>query len=193
MRIGLDIDDTISNTHFVLMKYAYLYNKEHGNKPLLQYNTNDFSKVFGWNDEEVNAFFRTYYLDALKELEPKHHAKEVLAALRNLGHEIVFITIRNDRECGGEGEAKRLTEEWLKQYEIPYDELITAVFDKKECCKQNSIDVFMDDSFKNCKAVSELGIKTFMAMNCFNLELYDEAITNIYRLDEFYEKICNIK
>ncbi len=103
MRIGLDIDDTISNTHFVLMKYAYLYNKEHGNKPLLQYNTNDFSKVFGWNDEEVNAFFRTYYLDALKELEPKYHAKEVLTALRNQGHEIVFITIRNDRECGGEG------------------------------------------------------------------------------------------
>ena len=59
MRIGLDIDDTISNTHAILMKYALKYNKEHGNKPLLKYNTNDFSEVFGWSPEEVNSFFRT--------------------------------------------------------------------------------------------------------------------------------------
>ncbi len=50
----------------------------------------------------------------------------------------------------------------------------------------------MDDSFKNCKAVSELGIKTFMAMNCFNLDLHDENITNIYRLDELYEKVMEL-
>ena len=34
MRVGLDIDDTISNTNFVLMKYAFRYNEEHGNKKL---------------------------------------------------------------------------------------------------------------------------------------------------------------
>ena len=56
-RIGLDIDDTICNTHFILMKYAFKYNKEHGNKPLLKYNTNNFGEVFGWSAEEVNDFF----------------------------------------------------------------------------------------------------------------------------------------
>lgn len=40
------------------MKYAFKYNKEHGNKPLLKYNTNNFAEVFGWSDEEVYDFFR---------------------------------------------------------------------------------------------------------------------------------------
>ena len=68
-KIGLDIDDTICNTNFVLMKYAIKYNKEHGNKPMLKYNTNNFGEVFGWSNEEVNDFFRTYYLDALSSYD----------------------------------------------------------------------------------------------------------------------------
>ena len=36
MRIGLDIDDTICYTNKVLMKYADIYNKEHGNRKLLK-------------------------------------------------------------------------------------------------------------------------------------------------------------
>ena len=189
MRIGLDIDDTISNTHFVLMKYAIKYNIEHGNKEMLKYNTNDFSKVFGWNDEEVNTFFRTYYLDALKEIEPKFHVKEIIEALRRQGHEIVFITIRNDMECEGEGEARRITEEWLKKYEIPYDELYVDIKEKASFCREHNIDLFMDDSVRTVLAVKTIGIRAFLAMNCFNLDFKDDGITNIYNMDELLEKI----
>ncbi len=189
MRIGLDIDDTISNTHFILMKYAYKYNAEHGNKPLLKYNSNDFSEVFGWTLEEVNSYFRTYYLTALEEIEPKFGAKEVIKELRNKGHEIVFITIRNDRECGGENEARRLTEEWLNKYEIPYDELHLDIHNKKEFCKEHNIDAFMDDSVRTVTAVKELGIKTFIAMNAFNLDFEDDEIKKIYNLSELIKEI----
>lgn len=192
MRIGLDIDDTICNTNFVLMKYAYKYNKENGNKVLLKYNTNDFSKVFGWNNDEVNSFFRKYYLKALKEIEPKFNVKEVLSNLKDKGHEIIFITIRNDNECAGVNEAYRITSEWLNKYEIPYDKLHVGISDKKNFCKINSIDVFMDDSEKNCKAVSELGIKTFIAMNSFNLDFKDDNIDNVYNMNDFYEKILKL-
>lgn len=193
MKIGLDVDDTICNTHFILMKYAFLYNAEHGNKPLLKYNTNDFSKVFGWDDEQVNDYFKTYYLEALKEIEPKFNVKEVLTSLKEKGHEIILITIRNDKECAGENEAYRITKEWLEKYEIPYDELHTSVFDKKDFCFKNKIDVFMDDSIKNCMAVNELGIKTFIAMNSFNLDFEDDNITNVYSMYDFYNRILNIK
>ncbi len=193
MRIGIDIDDTISSTHFVLMKYAYKYNLEYGNKPLLKYNTNDFSQVFGWNPEEVNSYFRTYYLTALQEIEPKYGAREALTMLRKMGHEIVFITIRNDRECNGENEARRLTEEWLKKYGIPYDELHVDIHDKKEFCREHGIDVFMDDSVKNVLAVNELGIKTFIAMNVFNLDFENEQISKIYNLEQFVREIIRLE
>ena len=193
MRIGLDIDDTICNTNFVLMKYAYKYNEETENRELLKYNTNDFSKVYGWNYKEVNSFFRKYYLDALKDIEPKFNVKEILTKLKNEGHEIIFITIRNDNECCGEDEAYRITEEWLKKYEIPYNELHIAISDKKSFCKENNIDVFMDDSEKNCIAVSELGIKTFIAMNTFNLDFKNENIINIYSMNEFYQELQKLQ
>ena len=193
MRIGLDIDDTICNTNFILMKYAYKYNNENGNKELLKYNTNDFSKVLGWNNDEVNSFFRKYYLEALNEIEPKFNVKEVLSSLRDNRHEIIFITIRNDNECGGKNEAYRITEEWLKKFEIPYDELHVGISDKKDFCRKNNIDVFMDDSEKNCIAVSQLGIKTFIAINAFNQNFKDDSITNIYSMNEFYQEIQKLQ
>jgi len=193
MRIGLDIDDTICNTNSVLMKYAFKHNEEHGNKKLIKKDTNDFSEVFGWNPEEVNLFFRTYYLDALKEIEPKENVKEVLGKLREDGHQIIFITIRNDRECGGENEAYRITEEWLRKYEIPYDELHVDIHNKKEFCEEHNIDVFMDDSVKTVSLVKTLGIKTFIAINSFNMNFKDDKITNIYSMNEFYEKIKKIE
>ena len=192
MRIGLDIDDTICNTHFILMKYAYQYNSENGNKTLLKYNTNDFSKIFGWSSGEVELFFKKYYLKALEEIEPKFDVKEVLEKLRKDGHEIILITIRNDKECAGKNEAYRITEKWLQKFEIPYDELYVEVFDKKDFCSKNNIDVFMDDSEKNCLSVSKLGIKTCMAMNSFNLEFKNDKIKNIYSMNDFYKTILTI-
>lgn len=189
MRIGLDIDDTICYTNKVLMKYADIYNKEHGNRKLLKRDTNNFSEVYGWDDNEVYNFFRTYYLDALKEIEPKEDVKEVLEKLREEGHKIIFITVRNDKECGGEGEAHRITTEWLNKYEIPYDELNLDIHDKKAFCKKHNIDVFMDDSTRTVSSVSELGIKAFIAMNNFNSNFKNDNITNIYNLKDFYNKI----
>ena len=188
-RIGLDIDDTICNTNFILMKYALKYNKEHGNLPMQKYNTNNFKEVFGWSDEEENDFFRVYYLVALKEIEPKYNVKEVLTKLREEGYEITFITVRNDRECEGIGEAKRITLEWLKKYEIPFDELHLDIQDKKTFCEENNIDIFMDDSIKTVMRVKETGINTFIAMNDFNLGFSDNEITNIYSMEDFYNKV----
>ena len=191
-RIGLDIDDTICNTNFVLMKYAIKYNQEHGNKPMLKYNTNEFGEVFGWNNEEVNDFFRTYYLDALKEIEPKFNVKEVLSKLKEEGYEIIFITVRNDRECAGFDEAKRITLEWLKKYEIPFDELYVDIQDKLSFCKEHNIDIFIDDSITTVNRIKDSGIITFIAMNDFNLDFNDDKITNVYSMNDFYNKIHSL-
>ena len=132
------------------------------------------------------------HLDALKEIEPKPHVKEVLTKLKEEGHEIYFITVRNDRECGGEGEAYRITTEWLEKYEIPYDNLYLDVKDKATFCVEHKIDLFMDDSERTDRLVSEKGIETCMAMNNFNMNFKDENITNIYSMDEFYKKVHSL-
>ncbi len=189
MRIGLDIDDTICNTNEVLMKYAHKYNQEHGNKPLLKKETNNFGEVFGWDDNEVYTFFRTYYLDALKEIVPKKNVKEVLNKLKEEGHELIFITVRNDKECGGVGEANRITTKWFKEYNIPYNEINYNIHNKATFCKENNIDIFMDDSIKTVKLVNNEGIKTFIAINNFNKDFNDDKIIKIHDMDQFLQEI----
>ena len=83
----------------------------------------------------------------MNEIEPKFYASEVLRKLREDNYEIVFITVRNDRECAGEGEARRITLEWFEKYGIPFDELYLDVQDKKVFCEKNDIDIFMDDFY----------------------------------------------
>ena len=175
------------------MKYAFKYNKGHGNKPLLKYNTNNFGEVFGWSAEEVNDFFRTYYLDALKEIEPKFNTKEVLDKLRNEGDKIIFITVRNDRECAGLGEAHRITLDWFSKYEIPYDELHVDIQDKKSFCEEHYIDIFMDDSVSTVTKVKDTGIDTFIAMNDFNLDFNNDDTINVYSMDDFYNKVHELE
>lgn len=153
MKIGIDIDDTITNTNFVLMKYAFKYNDEHGKRRLLKYNTNNFSEVFGWSLEETNDFFKSYYLEALKEIEPRYNTREIISKLRDDGNKIIFITYRNDKECNGKGEAYRVASEWLRKYNIPYDELNVDVSDKTNFCLDNQVDVFIDDNIRYCDEV----------------------------------------
>jgi len=191
MRIGLDIDDTICDTHQVLIKYANKYSKEVLHKELSRYNSNNFMEVLDCSLEEMIKYYDTYYTTALKEITPKYEAKEVLEELIKEGHEIIFITIRNDKEC--KGSAKGITEDWLAKYEIPYTELYTEIFDKKQCCQENNIDVFVDDSEKNCIQVSELGIKTYLANAIFNLDFEDERIERVDNLLELKKKIEEIK
>lgn len=191
MRIGLDIDDTICDTHQVLIKYANKYSKEVLHKELSRYDSNNFMEVLDCSFGEMVRYYDMYYTIALKEIMPKYYAKEVLEELIKEGHEIVFITIRNDKEC--KGSAKEITEEWLAKYEIPYNELYTEIFDKKKCCQENNIDVFVDDSEKNCIQVSELGIKTYLANAIFNLNFEDKNIERVENMLELKEKINEIK
>ncbi len=51
---------------------------------------------------------------------------------------------------------------WLKKNNIYYDKLIVNVRKKGEICKQEKIDLFIDDNISNCLDVTKYGIKTII-------------------------------
>ena len=57
MRIGIDLDDTITKTDEILFKYAKIYNEEE--KILFNINREEWNltKAFGWNEENIKAHF----------------------------------------------------------------------------------------------------------------------------------------
>ncbi len=61
--------------------------------------------------------------------------------------------------------------------------------DKKEVAKENELDLFIDDSIKNCMELSSIGIKTFMMNTRVNEKIKCDNIERVFNWKEIEEKI----
>ena len=182
MKIGIDIDDTMADTFDYLMPYIaeffnidikYLKDKN------ISYST--FPKEM---KERELEFARKYYDKIIPGTPFKPKVAEYIDKIRNLGHKIIVITARDKTLYTDE---YKTTIEELKNNNIHYDKLICD-FDKAKVCKNEKIDLFIDDSIINCSKVNELGIKTIL----FNSKINMKEITKLDRVDnwkDIYEKI----
>ena len=99
MNIGIDIDDTISNTYEYLFPYAQQYTINELKKEIKNVNRNALDHMYtttfhNWNKEEEKEFFRKYYKEILNKVQPKEYAVEVINKLKKQGHKIYLITAR---------------------------------------------------------------------------------------------------
>ena len=158
MNIGIDIDDTISETFETLIPYAQKYTIEElgrdANVDLNQkfLNHNYLEKIFNWNKEESINFWIKYYEEILKQLNIKKFASNVIKKFKENDNKIYLITARWARE---DNNVEIITKKWLKEKNIVYDKLFLSAEDKVTLVENNKIDVFIDDSYQNCKDVSE--------------------------------------
>ena len=192
MKIGIDIDDTITNTYEVLFNYAQKYTTEELNKTGKIRNVDCLThgyteKSHDWTKEEANVFWSKYYHPMIKNVRPKIFAIEYIKELAK-GNEIYLITARYDDETRT---AEKLTIEWLEKYDVPYKELFVQAEDKLAVAKKVGIDVFIDDSFANCKQVSEGGIKSYMIESMINknLDISNEKFERVYSWPHLYQEI----
>ena len=79
--------------------------------------------------------------------------------------------------------------EWLEENNIIFDKLIIDAQDKLEIARNENIDIFIDDSIRNCEMVSSGGIKTYLMSTEFNKYYINENVTRVSSWDEFYEYI----
>ena len=183
MVIGLDIDDTITDTYAVMFGYAQKYTIEDLNKlGKIDYNQsisshNYIQIMHNWNEKEEENFFRQYYKKIVEETEPFPFAVETINRLKQEGHKIILITARWDFDNTN---VKNLTEKWLKKQNINYDKLVVNAGEKLEAALENNLDVFVDDSFENCRAVANGGIKTFIMDTRCNKNLEDPKIERVF-------------
>lgn len=195
MIIGIDIDDTITDTYEVMMGYAQEYTLDVlGREPIIN-ETNSCSNhlyiqyLHNWNKDEDLKYLELYYENIIKEVRPKTLALKYLNKLKEEGHTIVLITARWETEYI---DIVGLTKEWLRENNVPYDKLIVNAENKQIAAKQENLDIFIDDSFKNCQMVSDIGIKTFIMDTRTNGNLDDERIKRVYSWPHFYSVFKNM-
>ncbi|MGN1330756.1 MAG: hypothetical protein ACI4VN_05430 [Clostridia bacterium] len=194
MNIGIDIDDTISNTYETVIPYAQKYTiEELGRSGTLnkekELTTHKYTKyLHNWSDEEENIFWEKYYAKILKEVSAKTLACESIEKLSEK-NKIYLITARWENE---KKEIQQITKAWLEKNKIFYDELILDAENKVEVAKKYNIDIFIDDSFKNCKLLSDSGIKTFIMDSKINEKYNDEKITRVYSWPHVCQEISKV-
>jgi uncharacterized protein len=114
--------------------------------------------------EQVRACVAETHSEArVLAAEPYPGAVETVVAWHAAGH---FIHITSHRTK----ESQEVTERWLEQIRLPYDELYCS-WDKVARCREIGIDVLIDDSPLNLERALEAGITAATLLHPWNREL----------------------
>lgn len=192
MRIGLDIDNVISNFDDILLKEYLNHDKELRNTGIINENASNMRKgMFDWSKEEDFEFYHNNVERIAKSLRPLSNAPKFIQKLKEEGNEIYIISGRDNGEYTN---PREMTEKWLASYHIPYDQLIlTDAYDKqaksKECIHHN-IDIMIDDSVSICQNLKENGIKVWLMSKRFNQ--HADGFERVSSWREIYAKISSM-
>lgn len=193
MNIGIDIDDTISETFETLLPYSQKYTIEDLKKESKIDFRADLSNHFyivymnNWSEQEAINFWGKYYAEILRKVNIKTFATGVINKLKEQGNKIYLITARWDMPGD---DVKEITRKWLEEKGLEYDELIINASDKAKLVEEKKIDIFIDDSFNNCKSIAEnTNAKVYMMTSRVNGNLNDDNVKRVFSWPEIYDLI----
>lgn len=192
MRIGIDIDNVISNFDEMLLETYLIHDKELRNTGIINPNAKYIrTGMFDWSNEEEFSFYKDNIECIAKKLKVKEKAKEYIDRLHNDGHLIYIITGRDNGEYS---EPYNMTKKWLDENNIYYDNLIlTDAYDmhaKSLECLKNDIDIMIDDSVRICSDLITSGITTILMDTPYNRKINIKRVKN---WEEFYEFVSSYK
>lgn len=197
MKIGIDIDidNTLTKVQEKLNKAAFDYANSLGknikdcNISMKDINNDGdtYRKKFKFNNEELKCFLKEIQENITNNAIPRENAKEVIDKLKNDGHQIYIITAR-DSEF--HDDPYMYSKNWLDKNKIYYDKLIVNARNKKDVCKKEEIDLFIDDQPNNCLQILNAGIKAIMITD--NDDNFD-GIINLKNWNDIYNFINGLE
>lgn len=188
IKIAIDMDDCISNT--LEMDYAcarYMFKKYNLEIP------QDLDKTYyevptSFKMQDGDKFFmdEKKYIMKNNSMYPKVFVKEVVKKLREKGFEIIFITSRKNKFWNGD--SYKYADLWLKKYEIEFDKLYASVEDKERLCKEEKVDIIIEDNAGFVSKVNSVGINSILIQASYNshynhpLNQFAETWLDVYEL-----------
>lgn len=180
MRIGIDIDDTISNTwESFIPDYEKLFDiPAHKLEKSIPYYPSVKEK---YTKEEYFKLAIPVYQKCAPNAKLKDNVKEVIDKLYDLGHKVIFITDRSIEY----DDAYKVTKDYLDRHEIKYDKIIVKSGNKAKVCLDEKIDLFIDNSIKHCTSVAKTGVEVLMFETEYNKDL--KEFKHVKDWNEIYE------
>ena len=192
MRIGIDIDGVLNNVGQFELDYGAKFYVENCGKHLENPLEDGSFNIFAATDDEDTRFWGKAIYDFVK-YPARDFAAEVISKLKNLGHEIYIVTARTSdlSYCDiSQEKMKKIVIKWLKKYKIYYDKIVWTGKEKLSYCKENKIDLMIEDNPKHIK-----NLVKFCKVICFdapyNHNINIENMTRCYSWYDIYDKIYN--
>ena len=194
LKIGIDIDNTLTNVQEELNEAAYNYaiklGKEIDSSVVsedINNNGSFYKQNFKFSYEELKYFLKEIMEEIVNKAEPRDKVVNVIQNLRKEGHKIYIITAR-DSEF--HDDPYILSKTWLDKNKIEYDKLIVNARKKAPVCKQEKIDLFIDDQLHNCIDIMTEGIQ---AIRITDNKEYFEEIKSFNSWNEIYQYIKSME
>ncbi len=197
MNIGIDVDDTISNSFETIFADSQKFDIELGNsgEPKQYGKISDHNQIetlySHWTNEQIELFWKKYFIKVLTVARPKDCVAEVLKNLKEEGNNIIIITSRYE-ELEGSTEIEDYTRKWLDKNGIVYDKLVLGANDKLKVAKENDIDLFIDDSIKHCRNAQSGNIRTILYTSICNQGVETPDLERAYSWVQIYDKYKKI-
>lgn len=156
MNIGVDLDGVVYQTEKVWRDYAEKYNKLIGGK-LIDDSEARVDARYDWTKEQYDNFVQNLSIEILAKAPIYPKTKEVISKLRT-NNKVIFITRRGFGDFGGKEEIDN-TLKRLKVDGVEYDKIVFKQDSKVKACKENNIDIMIDDYYKVIDELMDNGVK----------------------------------
>ena len=183
MVIGIDIDDTMTDTSELIMVNAKKY-----------FNRDDEEFIYEILhlknlDDNLLNFYKKYLPNMLENYKLKDNVKEVIDRLREKGNKVIVITARGNSFDMGQVES---TNEYFKKHNIIVDDIIMKEKDKKPVCKKMNVDIMIDDSISVLESLKDSSTKPllFSSIGNQNQDVDFDRVDNWLDLERY---ITNLK
>ena len=190
MKIGIDLDGVVIDSEQTFRVYEEIYdiNILKGNN-LKNIEEPKFQNRYNWTKEQEEEFIKEYFMKVSNESELMPGFKAVYELLRKEGHEFIAITARGGFIKEMRDDALRL----LQEKNIYFNKYFWKVNDKLEICKNEEIDIMIDDDWRIIENLSKNKTKTlyFRDVNLKRLE-ENEYIKEVNNWGQVYRYIKDI-
>lgn len=191
MKIGIDLDGVVIDSETTFRTYEEIFDIDilKGNN-LINKKEPKFQARYNWTNEQEKEFIEKYFMTVSKESNLMSGFVGIYNLLKEQGHQFVVITARGGFIKEMKDDAIRL----LKENNIMFDKYYWNVEDKLEICKNEKVDIMIDDDWKIIKRLADNEVKTlyFRDTNLMKLE-ENEYIKEVNNWGEIYRYIKNKK
>lgn len=193
MKIGIDIDGVLTDEHSFVLDYGTKFFYNNKIPYAIHRNIYDDAKIFDVTEEQYEEFWDECIFNYSEKISIRPFASEIINKFKEENNEIYIITSCSFTTYENEYKEKmqNIVKQWLYKNNVPYDEIIFSD-NKVDICKENNIDVMIEDKPENIVSISK-EIKVICYDNPYNEDLCSHNIIRCYSWYDIYEKINDIK